>query len=139
MEQYDPTFELGMIFNNKFEFRNAIHSHAMKSGRHLKITKNDKNRMYARCAKEDFQWMINTHKVVDECTFQIREYSNHTCGRDYHVKNLKSKWLAEKYIKKFRSDPKRNVKGFRVDLIQDLRVNVSRDQTYRAKKKALNQ
>ncbi|KAL0452821.1 UNVERIFIED_CONTAM: hypothetical protein Slati_1260200 [Sesamum latifolium] len=43
----------------------------------------------------------------------------------------------DKYIQKFRSDPKRNVKGFRIDVIQDLRVNVSRDQAYRAKRAAL--
>ncbi|KAL0436947.1 UNVERIFIED_CONTAM: hypothetical protein Sradi_0402600 [Sesamum radiatum] len=123
-----------MIFSTKTEFRNAVHSHAIKSRRHLKITKNDKKRIYAKCGKDNCQWRIHAHKVSDECTFQIREYnSNHSCGRDFNVKNMKSKWLAEKYAQKFRSDPKRNIKGFRVDAMQDLRINVSRDQAYRAK------
>ncbi|KAL0374391.1 UNVERIFIED_CONTAM: hypothetical protein Sradi_3354800 [Sesamum radiatum] len=34
-------------------------------------------------------------------------------------------------------DPKRNMKGFRVDIVNELRVNVSKDQAYRAKRAAL--
>ncbi|KAL0444200.1 UNVERIFIED_CONTAM: hypothetical protein Slati_2142700 [Sesamum latifolium] len=141
IEQYDPTFELCMIFSTKIEFRNAVHSQAIKIRRHLKITKNDKKRIYAKCGKKDnCQWRIHADKVSNECTFQIREYnSNHSCGRDFNMKNMKSKWLAEKYVQKFRSDPKRNVKGFTIDAMQDLRINVSRDQAYRAKRKALKQ
>ncbi|KAL0313993.1 UNVERIFIED_CONTAM: hypothetical protein Sangu_2243700 [Sesamum angustifolium] len=45
----------------------------------------------------------------------------------------------DKYLQKFKSDPKKNVKGFRVDIINELRVNVSRHQAYRAKKAALKQ
>ncbi|KAL0282812.1 UNVERIFIED_CONTAM: hypothetical protein Sangu_2927600 [Sesamum angustifolium] len=41
--------------------------------------------------------------------------------------------------RKFKSDPKRCVKGFRLDIINDLRVNVSRHQAYRAKKAALKE
>ncbi|KAL0278014.1 UNVERIFIED_CONTAM: hypothetical protein Sradi_7304000 [Sesamum radiatum] len=45
----------------------------------------------------------------------------------------------DKYLQKFKSDPKRCVKGFRVDIINELRVNVFRHQAYRAKKVALKQ
>ncbi|KAL0319874.1 UNVERIFIED_CONTAM: hypothetical protein Sradi_5248900 [Sesamum radiatum] len=48
-----------------------------------------------------------------------------------------ARWLSEKYIQKFKSDPNRNVKGFRVDVMNELRLHVSKDQAYRAKKLAL--
>ncbi|KAK4403266.1 hypothetical protein Sango_0695200 [Sesamum angolense] len=38
----------------------------------------------------------------------------------------------------FRTDPNRNVKGFRKDIIKDIRCHVSKHQAYRAKRKALN-
>ncbi|KAK4383755.1 hypothetical protein Sango_2746100 [Sesamum angolense] len=38
----------------------------------------------------------------------------------------------------FRIDPNRNVKGFRKDIIKDIRCHVSKHQAYRVKRKALN-
>ncbi|KAL0325253.1 UNVERIFIED_CONTAM: hypothetical protein Sradi_5094600 [Sesamum radiatum] len=55
----------------------------------------------------------------------------------FDVKNVKTEWLRDKYIQKFKSDPKRNMKGFRVDIVNELRVNVSKDQAYRAKRATL--
>ncbi|KAL0361686.1 UNVERIFIED_CONTAM: hypothetical protein Sradi_3853100 [Sesamum radiatum] len=57
----------------------------------------------------------------------------------FDVKNIKTAWLKEKYMQKFKSDPKRNIKRFRVDIINELRVNVSKDQAYRAKRAALKE
>ncbi|KAK4407317.1 Eukaryotic translation initiation factor 3 subunit I [Sesamum angolense] len=68
----------------------------------------------------------------------IRQYNpEHKCARSFNVKNVNSKWLSIKYEDAFRTDPKRNVKGFRKDIIKELRCHVSRNQAYRAKKKAL--
>ncbi|KAK4401123.1 hypothetical protein Sango_1218400 [Sesamum angolense] len=47
-------------------------------------------------------------------------------------------WLSKKYEDSFRTDPNRAVKGFRKDVIKDIRCNVSKYQAYRAKRKALN-
>ncbi|KAL0453361.1 UNVERIFIED_CONTAM: hypothetical protein Slati_1314200 [Sesamum latifolium] len=98
-DTYDPTFELGMRFSNKSEFKKALLSHAIKSKRTLKFIKNDKIRVYAKCGNEDCEWKIH----------------------------------------KFKSDPKRSMKGFRVDIINELRVNVSKDQAYKAKRAALKE
>ncbi|KAK4393797.1 hypothetical protein Sango_1850500 [Sesamum angolense] len=45
---------------------------------------------------------------------------------------------VKKYEDSFRTDPNRAVKGFRKDVIKDIRCNVSKYQAYRAKRKALN-
>lgn len=135
---YDPTFDKGMIFGTKAEFRKAVQSYAIRTKRTLKFVKNDKIRVYVRCAGEGCEWMINALKMKDECTFQIREYNpNHSCPPTFRVKNVKTKWLSERYIKKFQSDPKRNVKGFRLDVMNEIGCHVSKDQAYRAKRKAL--
>lgn len=124
-----------MIFSSKKKFREVVHSHAIRSCGNLKITKNDNRRVYVRCVDEGCEWYINAPKLKNESLFQIREYNpNHKCGRSYHVKNVKAQWLSKKYEEAFRSDPKRDVKGFRTYVIKNIRCNMSMYQTYRAKK-----
>ncbi|KAL0319828.1 UNVERIFIED_CONTAM: hypothetical protein Sradi_5244300 [Sesamum radiatum] len=136
--KYDPHIEIGMIFSNKIELREAIHSHAVSTKRSLKIFKNDKRRVYVKCQGDGCQWVMHALKLREESTFQIRQYNpEHKCARSFNVKNVSSKWLSSKYEDAFRTDPKRNVKGFRKDVIKELRCHVSRNQVYRAKKKAL--
>ncbi|KAG8372051.1 hypothetical protein BUALT_Bualt12G0026400 [Buddleja alternifolia] len=121
-DKYDPPFELGMLFSTKDEFKCVVNNHAVKTRRSLKITKNDCRRMYARCVREGCNWRINALKVLNECSFQIREYyPKHKCGRSYDVKNVNSRWLSGKYENAFRNDPKRNAKGFRQDVVQEIR------------------
>lgn len=78
--------------------------------------------------------MIPALKLGEESTFQTREYNpEHKCVRSFHVKNVNSKWLFGKYEEAFRTDPNRNVKGFRKDIIKDIRCHISKHQAYRAK------
>ncbi|KAL0378790.1 UNVERIFIED_CONTAM: hypothetical protein Sradi_3184500 [Sesamum radiatum] len=139
-DTYDPTFELGMRFSNKSEFKKALLSHAIKSKRTLKFIKNDKIMVYAKCGNEDCEWKMHAIKMQDEETFHINLYNpKHSCPQIFDVKNVKTAWLKDKYLQKFKSDPKRSMKGFRVDIINELRVNVSKDQAYRAKRAALKE
>ncbi|KAG8384136.1 hypothetical protein BUALT_Bualt04G0086900 [Buddleja alternifolia] len=82
--------------------------------RSINITTNDKTRIYAKCADKTCKWKAHANNITGAATFQIRSYNpDHTCDVSFKVKNMKSKWIAQKYLKKFKSDPKRNVKGFR--------------------------
>lgn len=54
----DPFFEAGMLLSNKIKIRKAIHSHAIKTKRNLKITENDHRRVYARCVEKGCEWRI---------------------------------------------------------------------------------
>ncbi|KAL0285239.1 UNVERIFIED_CONTAM: hypothetical protein Sangu_2787600, partial [Sesamum angustifolium] len=135
---FEPTFALGMIFSNKKELREAIQSHAIKNKRNIKIAKNDKERLHAKCADNDCMWRIHACALKSECTFQIRDYvPNHTCHITFHVKNMKSTWLSKKYMHKFKTGPKRGIKGFRVDASEEIRCNITRNQVARAKRLAL--
>ncbi|CAA0819378.1 Unknown protein, partial [Striga hermonthica] len=136
---FDPVFELGMVFATKQEFRKAIQSHSIKTKRTLKTIKNDKIRVYVRCDDEGCKWRCNLLQMKGQCSYQIREYNpTHTCHGSFNVKNTKSKWLSERYISNFQTDPKRSVKGWRFDVIHELNVNISKDQAYRAKRRAMN-
>ncbi|KAG8363372.1 hypothetical protein BUALT_Bualt19G0015500 [Buddleja alternifolia] len=138
VQMFDPTLKLGLEFKNKNDFREAIHSHAIMTKRSINITSNDKTRIYAKCANKTCKWKAHANKIIDAATFQIRSYNpDHTCDVSFKVKNMKSKWIAQKYLKKFKSDPKRNVKGFRMDTMDEVQCHISEDQAYRAKRRAI--
>ncbi|KAL3825347.1 hypothetical protein ACJIZ3_021376 [Penstemon smallii] len=135
---FNPTFQLKQVFNTRKQFREAVHSHVIMTMRNIKITSNDKTRVYAKCMAEGCKWRINALRVKDEATYQIKEYEDkHVCSIDSHYKNINSRWLAKKYEELFRLDPNRNVKGFRVEAVKEIKCHVSATQAYRAKKKAL--
>ncbi|KAL0326747.1 UNVERIFIED_CONTAM: hypothetical protein Sangu_1752700 [Sesamum angustifolium] len=139
-DTFDPRFALGMKFSHKKEFRGAVHSHAIMTRRNLAITKNDKRRVYARCKSNGCSWHINALKIKDEMGFQIREYNHvHNCGASFNVKNVRINWLSQRYVEAFRSDPNRSVKGFRQDVIRQIRCNVSRGQAYKTKRRCLQE
>ncbi|KAG8379523.1 hypothetical protein BUALT_Bualt07G0097900 [Buddleja alternifolia] len=48
--------------------------------------------------------------------------------------NEKESW---RFKSKLKSDPKRNVEGFKKDAMEEIRCNISTDQAYKAKRKAL--
>ncbi|KAL0328025.1 UNVERIFIED_CONTAM: hypothetical protein Scaly_2235100 [Sesamum calycinum] len=138
IDTYNPQFQLGMLFSSKKEFKTAVQLLAVRTRRNIKFAKNDKRRVYAKCAEEDCDFRIHALVLGNQQTFQIREYhSIHKCGVNFHVKNCKSTWLGEKYEDLFRTYPRRAVKGFKQDAIKDMRVHFSRNQAYRAKWKAL--
>ncbi|KAL8477093.1 hypothetical protein ACS0TY_029415 [Phlomoides rotata] len=127
-----------MIFSARDEFKKVVQSYAIKTKRSIKFTKTAPTRVYAKCSDDDCGWKAHLIKVDGEESFQIRQYEGrHTCVAAYRVKNLKSTWLSEKFIKKFVADPKRRVSGFRQDVIDELEIDVTKEHAYRARRLAL--
>ncbi|KAL0345264.1 UNVERIFIED_CONTAM: hypothetical protein Sradi_4357700 [Sesamum radiatum] len=58
-------------------------------------------------------------------------------GDDEGIENMKSTWLSKKYMHKFKTDPKRGIKGFKADAIEKIRCNITKNQVVRAKRLAL--
>ncbi|KAK4390453.1 hypothetical protein Sango_2108600 [Sesamum angolense] len=119
------------------EFKKAVQSYAIKQKRSVKFTKNDSFRVYAVCSGDGCKWKIHANKLKNEETFQINLYQDeHTCPQVFNVRNVKTSSLSERYLQDFKSDLK-DVKGWRVDIMNQLRCHISRDQAYRAKRQAL--
>ncbi|KAL8478646.1 hypothetical protein ACS0TY_030507 [Phlomoides rotata] len=135
---WEPHFELGMIFSNRVDFKKTVQSHAIKAKRSVKFTKIAPERVYARCRDKECGWKMNLLKMLNEETYQLRVCDDeHTCAPTYKVKNLKSSWLSEKFLKKFVPDTNRRVSGFRQDVIDELEVDITKARAYRARRLAL--
>ncbi|KAL8515023.1 hypothetical protein ACS0TY_013927 [Phlomoides rotata] len=133
-----PEFELGMIFSNRVDFKKAVQSHAIAAKRSMEFTKVAPERVYARCKDKECGWKLTIIKLSGEKTYQVRDYQpNHTCAPEFKVANVKSKWLSEKFIRKFVAYPKRNTHAFRKDVMHELGCDVSKHQAIRAKRLAL--
>ncbi|XP_051149254.1 uncharacterized protein LOC127263974 [Andrographis paniculata] len=129
-----------MIFATRDEVKRAIQSHAIAERRSVAFTKIDKRRLYARCKEPNCECKINAMKVKDDTAFQVsllHPKHSESSLPSLNVANVKTSWLSETFAHKFKCDPKREVRGFRKEIMRELNVSVSKDQAYRAKRRAL--
>ena len=83
--------------------------------------------------------MVFASNICNSISVTIKTInSEHTCGRDFEkIKYVNSAWLAEKYVSKFEADPKWKRASFNKDVRDDMGLDASIWQYYRAKKRAL--
>lgn len=137
-QKFNPSFQLGMVFSTKQEFRELVDSHSILESRSVYFPKSDKSRIYARCNDEKCTFKINLRKRQFDNSFEITTlFPDHSCETDYHVKNMNSNWLKERYGYKWKGDKNRSVDGFREEIVHEVRCHVSWWQAYLCKKKAL--
>lgn len=91
----DHKWVLGTYFATKEDFKEAVRTYAIHSGRNLKFKKSDNKRMRVIC-KKGCPWESYCAKLPDEDTWKLRKIMDkHTCSRDYKVRFLNCKWLGK--------------------------------------------
>ncbi|KAH7845309.1 hypothetical protein Vadar_000555 [Vaccinium darrowii] len=131
----DPQFRVGMLFSSPQEFKTAVKEYAIKQQRNVKLVKNDKQRIRARCEKK-CQRELYVAKVMTESTYQVRTYRGiHNCGKTYSNRNVTSTIIAKKFMDELRINPHMPIAAFKERVRKDLKVDVSRNQLYKAKRK----
>ena len=112
----------------------------LKAIKKIRFFKNDKVRIKAVCAvDETCSWSLYASVITDTRSFIIRtlnEAYNETCGTDFLTKHITSKWLCAKYLNQWRGNPSWSFAGFKQQVRDDLKVDVTRWKYYRAKKLA---
>ncbi|KAL8523318.1 hypothetical protein ACS0TY_013334 [Phlomoides rotata] len=77
---YDPHLKLKMIFSNKWEFIDPVHSDCVLKKRDIHLVKNDREMVHTRCKGVGCPWMVHANNITSKPSFQIRTYnSTHTC------------------------------------------------------------
>jgi hypothetical protein len=68
----------------------------------------------------------------------VKKYEGkHNCERDFNIKQFTAKYLAAKYVEKFRADDKMSLKNFARLIEQDFNMTASRSKLERARRIAL--
>ncbi|XP_057734236.1 uncharacterized protein LOC130949574 [Arachis stenosperma] len=95
--------EVGMKFNTKQEFREAIREYCIQEGRRIWYKKNDKERCRALCKTKECDWVVYASKDTEGVCWQIKTFNDdNTCAREYKNRLANRRWLACKLVKKLR-------------------------------------
>ena len=125
-----------MVFPNADSLKKAIKEHVIKTHRNIRLLKNDKVRIRARCA-DGCPWTL--FASVDSATdsWVIKTLNEEqSCQLEFSNKVLDGKWLCEKYLNKFRAQPTWSFAGFKQQVNDDTQIDISKWQFYRARKLA---
>ncbi|KAL0351447.1 UNVERIFIED_CONTAM: hypothetical protein Scaly_1533400 [Sesamum calycinum] len=136
LDNGDPQFEVGLCFPDTQSFRDAVRQHSIINARDVVFTKNDKNKVQVKCKHDTCKWYIFASKIHGEDTMQVKTLHNeHQCTRVERVSAANSKWLANKYKDKLRTDPKWPVDSMMSVMQKECKLLFSKFQMYRAKEK----
>ncbi|KAL3538084.1 hypothetical protein ACH5RR_001450 [Cinchona calisaya] len=132
----DPTFCVGMVFESKMQFENAIDSYAMKWGKERKYKKNDKDRMRV-CKSKKCGRFMHASRMQGTENFQIKTIGPmHKCGRSLKNNRVTSTFLSKRYLEYLRLNLNVSIGDFQDMVHRQLNVNVTRNQVYRTFVKA---
>ncbi|XP_016186096.1 uncharacterized protein LOC107627784 [Arachis ipaensis] len=102
----DLKFEVGMKFNTKSEFKEAVREFTIQEGRHIQFIKNDAVRCRAVCKVEECKWVVYASRDHEETCWQIKTFNDdHTCAREATNRTANRNWLTSKLVKKVRKYP----------------------------------
>ncbi|XP_058194350.1 uncharacterized protein LOC131311050 isoform X1 [Rhododendron vialii] len=136
IDMEDPRFMKGQYFNSAKEFKEAIKQHAIKHQRNVKLVKNDKRRVRAKC-ESPCEWLVYAAKVLANSKYQVMTYkSKHTCTITYSNRNVTSHMIAKRYMEDLRTNPRIPLQSFKDRVRKEMKVDVSKTQIYKAKRKA---
>ncbi|KAH0754965.1 hypothetical protein KY290_025235 [Solanum tuberosum] len=117
---FNLELELGMVFGNKKEFKEAVVANQAKIGKSIQWSKDDRERARAKCRTKTCKWRIlGSLMQRDISTFQIKT------------------WIARKYVDRVKSNKNCKTSEFRDTLSRELKLHVSMHQARRAKEKAI--
>ncbi|KAM0842513.1 hypothetical protein ACQ4PT_058322 [Festuca glaucescens] len=132
-------FRIGMIFLSVQELRTAIQEYIVQKRVGVHYVKNDLQRVRCKC-EDGCPWFLYAAPDSRRSTYVVKKYvGKHTCERNWVLKQFTAKYLATKYLEKFRADDKMSLKNFALLIQQDYNMSASRSKLERARRSALKQ
>ncbi|XP_066347601.1 uncharacterized protein [Miscanthus floridulus] len=132
----NPIFKLGMKFDSIELLRKAISEYSIKERVEIKMPWNDKKRIKAHC-DVNCPWYLYASWDTRMSCIMIKSFvGNHTCQKKWELKRCTAKWLANKYLDRFRADEKMSLTNFGKTVQLELNLTISRMKLCRARRKA---
>jgi hypothetical protein len=133
----NPEFVVGQKFPSIQVFREAVRECNAKMGKDVKFKRNYIAKCVVVCRDERCKYMIYGRKCKDEESFEVRSFQpKHSCRRRHDNSIMKSNWIADKLIDKFRAQPNMPVKEIVEEVKDRWGVDVKEHRLYRARRLA---
>ena len=131
----NPELCKGMKFPNGKVFKATLREYAMKKPMDIKFKLNEKTKISVYY-KYECGWRVYASQISRELTFQIKTMvPTYTCGRTFKHSQVISTYVARKYLDDFNKDLDWVIFGMKHRVMQDVSVDLSINQVYRAKRK----
>ncbi|XP_057252090.1 uncharacterized protein LOC125494166 [Beta vulgaris subsp. vulgaris] len=131
-------FFVGQQFENAKTFRKALIDYSIEIGRELPFTRNDPNRVGARCMNKEkgCPWRIWASMEKYKRNFMVKTLvPKHTCGRAPKNRNMTATWIAQNYKSKFKINPYLRLQDIIETVWLEWGIRVSRGVAYRARRR----
>ncbi|XP_028070295.1 uncharacterized protein LOC114272787 [Camellia sinensis] len=137
-DMHNPQFKLGMEFKSHDMFRDAVKEYAIKWRKHITFTKNDKQKVRAKC-KVGCPWVCYASYVKHDGLYRIKTLDEHTCNRSFDVAYVSSKWIVKRYFERIRLNPTWPIQLLSDTISSEHNVKVDLQKERRARNKVLTQ
>jgi hypothetical protein len=129
-----PEFVVGQKFSSIKIFRTAVRECNLSMGKDIKFKKNYLAKCIVVCRDPKCKYRLYGRKCKEEESFEIRSFQpKHTCRRNHKNSIVKSSWIADKLIDKFRAQPNMHVKAILGEVKDRWGVDVKKNRLYRAR------
>jgi hypothetical protein len=142
VDMEDPRLNVGMSFESAAQFRKAVREYNFFRGKDVVFTKNDGDYVIGVCRNRDkgCPWRVYGALVTGEITFMLRSLNpRNQCTRCYKSSIVTSRWIADRMVHKFKTQPNYPLSALCDDVKRRWNVDVTTRQLYMAKVKAKQQ
>ncbi|XP_019181786.1 PREDICTED: uncharacterized protein LOC109176844 [Ipomoea nil] len=137
-ERTCPKFELGLTFEDKGEFSEAITNYAIKEGKEMKYHKNDKVRCVVKCKHESCPWQVTLRFNKDDKCWRVSvvKDKHDGCVRTQNNSMVNSSIVAKRWKQQIRGNLEWKTNSFLEKVLTDGHYILSKKQAWRALVKA---
>ena len=133
----NPILKLGMVFSNVQEVRKAITMYCVRNRVQVKKKRNNCIRFEGVC-KPDCPWLFIATKDSRTGCFVLSKFvDEHTCEREWEVKELTAPLIAEEFLEEVRDNENITMKSFAKKVQKKCNMLPNRFKLARAKLAAL--
>ncbi|CAN1130547.1 hypothetical protein LINPERHAP2_LOCUS5884 [Linum perenne] len=141
---YDPTCDHSKLelkeklrFTGPSQFKEAVQNYAISVGAAIKWPRSSNQIKEAVCANPGCKWRVYASWFGRNEAFIIKAVGEqHTCPRPDTNSSATHKWIAKRYLCRFKIDPELNTKNLVKEMYQTYGIHVSNRVCVLAKKEA---
>ncbi|XP_071905754.1 uncharacterized protein [Coffea arabica] len=142
MEKFkiDTRFDLGIKFGSRVQFKAIVQEYGIKMERPVYTKRNESKRVRAKC-KAPCQWFVfvSIEKALgmNDLVVKSMHDKHENCNHVWKNKNLKAKWLFDRYMERIRPNSQILVRESRQTVNEEYQAQIFRWIAAKVRKLAL--